>query len=84
MVGIVSMVKIEINASSLVGAVCLSNKMSIDSVPKELRGLRACKLCSMVKVRNYILTSVGTVCFLFSHSNNFYIKGVTIVRGSYI
>ena len=24
--------------------------MSMDSVPKDLRGLRACKLCSMVKV----------------------------------
>ena len=28
--------------------------MSMDSVPKDLRGLRACKLCCMVKVRPYI------------------------------
>ena len=34
--------------------------MSMDSVPKDLRGLRACKLCSMVKVsvRVFIGTSV--------------------------
>ena len=31
-----------------------SVKMSMDSVPKDLRGLRACKLCSMVKVSPYI------------------------------
>ena len=28
--------------------------MSMDSVPKDLRGLRACKLCSMVKVSTHI------------------------------
>ena len=35
-------------------SVISSVKMSMDSVPKDLRGLRACKLCSMVKVSPYI------------------------------
>lgn len=33
--------------------VCLSkilNKMSFDTIPKDLRGLRACLVCSLVKV----------------------------------
>ena len=28
--------------------------MALESVPKELRNLRACLLCSMVKVRNLV------------------------------
>ena len=45
-----------IEQKSLCLCVCviLSVKMSMDSVPKDLRGLRACKLCSMVKVSPYI------------------------------
>ena len=34
--------------------VCDRVEMSMDSVPKDLRGLRACTLCSMVKVSTYI------------------------------
>ena len=29
--------------------------MSLESVPKDMRGLRACKLCSLVKVREQLL-----------------------------
>lgn len=30
-----------------------ANKMSFETVPKELRGLRACLVCSLVKVRKF-------------------------------
>ena len=36
--------------------------MSLDSVPKDMRGLRACKLCSMVKVGNIKVIPSG--CYL--------------------
>ena len=47
---------IEQKSLCLCGVVCdiECQEMSMDSVPKDLRGLRACKLCSMVKVSPYI------------------------------
>lgn len=30
-------------------------EMSLDSVPKDLRGLRACKVCSLIKARDLLL-----------------------------
>ena len=46
--------------------------MSFDSVPKDMRGLRACKLCSLVKVSICLVSGIGLksslVCVLDARS----------------
>ncbi len=42
----------------------ICEEMSLDSIPKDMRGLRACKMCSMVKVTWLYLMCV---CVLYTH-----------------
>ena len=58
--------------------------MSMDSVPKDLRGLRACKLCSMVKVSPYIYSKAVDIYLhvFFSLRTSSTITAATTARGS--
>lgn len=51
--------------------------MSLDSVPKDMRQLRACKLCSMIKVGSLfcLLTTIGMdPLHIKSTSKNFFLQ----------
>ena len=63
----------------------ISTAMSMDSVPKDLRGLRACKLCSMVKVSVHtfnttILQDIVLPLHPHSHKTNSTIMDVIIAK----
>ncbi len=58
--------------------------MSLETVPKDLRNLRACLLCSLVKVSMVVLIFCGEIPFLFMDAwaiNGLYrLKSMAAVR----